>query len=725
MSLKPPLFSLGLISATTLAYEILLMRLFSIIQWHHFAYMIISLALLGYGISGTLVALLQKTFKRYFQFTYPFLLFLFSIASFSCFLVAQHIAFNPEAILWDRQQIYYLITIFILLSIPFIVAASGICLLFVQYPNQIAKIYAIDLLGAGLGSMGIILLLFYVFPLTALLLVSLGGLLATLIAVWEINGLTIIRFWKAPFRSNTSYWKKQGLLFFFLLAYIMAVTFIYNSTLWQLKLSPYKELSKLLNISGTKIIEQQSSPMGLLSIVQSPQIPFRFAPGLSLYNSQEPPEQLGLFSDASNMTAITHYPMEIEKLVYLDQVTSALPYHLSQIKQLLIVGSGGGSDILQALFHKTKHIDALELNPQIINLLSNKFNQYSGFLYSQNNINVYAQDVRGFLNKKQNENNKYYDLIQISLIDSFKASASGLSALNESYLYTVEAIKTYLQHLNQDGYLSISRWVKTPPRDSIKIFATAIEALAHSQIPAQSQHLILIRGWQTATLLIKKSPYTALEINRLKQFCQQRAFDLAWYPGIQSSETNQFNQFRQPWFYQAAKSLLSDSKLQFLEDYKYNVSPATDDKPFFHHFFKWSVLEELLSLHEQGGYALLEMAYIVLLATLIIAIISSIILILLPLLIFNFRSKTKKKFLLPAVEQLRLFIYFFSIGLAFLFIEIAMMQKFILFLHHPIYSIPVVLTAFMIFAGFGSALTKYLLKHFSLRQILLYPIKIS
>ncbi|MCK5535302.1 MAG: hypothetical protein KAI79_00670, partial [Bacteroidales bacterium] len=189
-----------------------------------------------------------------------------------------------------------------------------------------------------------------------------------------------------------------------------------------------------------------------------------------------------------------------------------------------------------------------------------------------------------------------------------------------------------------------------------------------------------------------------------------------------ASETNQFNRFRQPWFYQAASALLSDSRQQFLQDYKYYVSPATDDKPFFHHFFKWSVLEELLSLRDQGGFALLEMGYIVLFATLMFAIISSIILILLPLLVFHFRCTTKVEFSLPVADRLRLFIYFFSIGLAFLFIEIAMMQKFIVFLHHPIYAIPVVLTAFMIFAGLGSIWTKHLILHLSPRQLLLRAI---
>ncbi len=715
MQLKPPLLSLSLISATALAYEILLMRLFSIIQWHHFAYMIISLALLGYGISGTLVSLLQDTLKRYFHIAYPLFLFLFSVSSVSCFFTAQNIPFNPEAILWDTQQVWYLLSLFLLLSLPFLLVASAICLVFLCYPEQIAKIYAADLLGAGGGSIGIIILLFYFFPVTTLLVISLGGLIATLIALLEITPKD----------------KTKSVSFFIVLTGLIFVLTVQNQPL---KISPYKDEAKVLNISGTRIIEQQSSPLGLLSIVESVLVPFRHAPGLSLYNSQEPPEQLGLFSDASNMTAITRFPDKLEKLSYLDQVTSALPYHLKNIHHLLIIGAGGGSDILQAMFHKTEQIDAVELNPKIIELLTNQFAQYSGNIYSHDNVHIYSGDIRAFLSrskmKKKDKLNSHYDLIQISLMDSFNASASGLYALNESYLYTTEALQLYLQHLNQNGYLAISRWVKTPPRDAIKMLATAVQALENLAIKDIADHIVLIRGWQTSTLLVKKSPFNSLEIKQLKHFSQTRGFDVAWYPGIKAGEANQVNRFREAYFYQAASAILSDSKnpssnlpkKQFLHNYKYYVYPASDDKPFFHHFFKWSTFSELLSLRNQGGLVLVEMGYVVLLVTLALAIFSSIILVMLPLLVFHFRAKTKVEFSLPVKKRLKLFLYFFFIGLAFLLIEIAMMQKFILFLHHPIYAIPVVLSAFMIFAGLGSAGTTGLFSRLSQRQLLLIAI---
>ena len=156
---RPPYISIALLSGCVLAYEVLLMRLFSIIQWHHFAYMVIGLALLGYGMSGTLVSIFQNRLSARYEKLYIACITLFGISSIVCFLLAQHIPFNAEEILWNSEQVIFLAYIFLLLTIPFFFAATGICLSFTRYPMFIPPIYAVDLLGAGLGSLAIIILL--------------------------------------------------------------------------------------------------------------------------------------------------------------------------------------------------------------------------------------------------------------------------------------------------------------------------------------------------------------------------------------------------------------------------------------------------------------------------------------------------------------------------------------------------------------------------------------
>lgn len=667
------LASVFVLSACALSYEILLMRLFAIIQWHHFAYMVIGLALLGYGVSGTVISLFRDFFQRHFSSAYISSILLFAFTSSMVFMLAQHIPFNPEVILWDWHQIVYLMVIFILLSIPFFFAASAFCLAFMTYPSRLAPIYAADLTGAALGSLGIIVLLFWFFPNQALFFISLLGLVAALIALPLANSRTAT-----------------------ILTSLMLIGTVFFNLFFNtdLKLSEYKSLSQMLQIQGSEVLHQKSSPLGLLTTVENKTIPLRHAPGLSLNANQLILPQIALFTDGDNLSAITRYPEKPDDLAYLGYMTSALAYKLAKPANTLIVGGSGGSDILQAIYHDAETIDVLEINPQTIQLVNKDLGGYSSKLYSHEKVNSYTSDVRDYLTKT----NKSYALVQISLMDAFNASSSGLHALHENYLYTVEAIKLYLQSLKENGYLSMTRWINMPPRDTLKLLNTTIQSMQELGFDNPGESIIFIRGWQTATLLVKNGKFTSEELQLTRHFNKQRSFDPAWLPDIRREEVNQYNRLASPLFYHAASALLSDEREAFINSYKFNLSPATDDKPFFHHFFKWNTFTELLALREQGGMPLIEWGYLILLASLLIAIMSSILLIVIPS-IFLRRNKSRQK---SAVRYRQVIMYFTLIGLAFLMIEISFIQKFILFLHHPIYSVTLTLSTFLFFAGIGS-----------------------
>lgn len=677
-----PRFSIALISASSLAYEILLMRLFSIIQWHHFAYMIISLALLGYGASGTFLALNYHRLTRNYPLVFIGNLLLFGLSSLACYLLAQQIPFNAQEILWDGHQVWYLLMLYLLLALPFFFAANAIGLALMSYRQDIPRLYAADLFGAGIGSIGIVLLLFIVFPEDSLRIIAAMGIGTAAIACWELR------------LKNKIKW---------LLLSGVIVPFLLPGSWTDLTLSPYKELSQTLRITGSKVIAEHSSPLGLLSIVESPTVPLRHAPGLSLNATQEPPAQLGVFTDGDAMTVISENPgngkNNFQRFAYLDQLTSALPYHLQKPQQVLILGAGGGSEVLQARYHDVKNIEAVELNPQMVKLVREDYARFSGNLYNNNNIQLHIAEARGFVTGTDAQ----YDLIQVALLDGFSASSAGLYALSESYLYTVEALQQYLDRLTPGGYLAISRWVKLPPRDTLKLFATAVAALEKKDLGQVGQRLVLIRSWQTSTLLIKNGEFSPQEITALQSFCEQRAFDLAYYPGMPASQANRYNRLREPVFYQAAQALMGDQRKAFLTDYKFNIQAATDDRPYFFNFFKWSALPEILSLKGKGGLPLLEGGYLVLVATLLQALIVSLVLIVLPLFFVPKAAATTETI---SIRLWQVFGYFFALGLAFLFIEIAFIQKFILFLHHPLYAVAVVLAAFLFFAGLGSAYSK-------------------
>ncbi|MDX1698369.1 MAG: hypothetical protein R3308_08785, partial [Thiohalobacterales bacterium] len=423
-------------------------------------------------------------------------------------------------------------------------------------------------------------------------------------------------------------------------------------------------------------------------------VPLRHAPGLSIQARTEPPAQLGVFTDGDGMTAITRDTGDREALAYLDQLTWALPYHLGTPERVLILGAGGGSEVLQAVYHGAGHIDAVELNPQMTRLLQQDYADFAGHLYDRPGITVHLDEARGFVAGSRAQ----YDVIQMAMLDSFAAASAGLYALSENYLYTIEALQAYMRHLRPGGYLVMSRWIKLPPRDTLKLFAMAVEALEGMGVAEPGEQLILIRGWQTSTLIMKNGSVTDAERKALRDFCNARAFDVAWYPRMQAYEANRFNILRTPWFYRAATALLGEQREAFIDDYKFDLSPATDDRPYFFKFFRWPVLPEILALRGQGGMPLLEAGYLILVATLLQALVISVVLILLPLGFLPRRDASTP----GEVQRLPVLVYFGAIGLAFLFLEIAFIQKFILFLSHPLYAVAVVLCAFLVFAGLGS-----------------------
>ena len=668
-----PSLSIALVSATALAYEVLLMRLFSIIQWHHFAYMMISLALLGYGVSGAFLMLLQRRLLRHFAASYIINLALFGVCSVGCFLIAQHIPFNAEEVLWDARQTVWLLCTYLLLAVPFFFAANAIGLALIHYRARLSRIYAADLLGAGLGSIGILALLFVVLPLQALTVLGLLGICAALLASWELQ------------QTRTAAW----------LVPLAAALLLMPASWSTLEMSPYKGLSQILLVKDTHIIAERSSPLGLLSVVESPTIPLRHAPGLSLNASTEPPPQLGVFTDGDGLSVISRYNGDRHTLSHLDQLTSALPYHLRPINRALILGAGGGADVLQALYHRAENIDAVELNPQFARLVTTDYADFAGHLYQTPGVTLHIAEARSFAAGSPGD----YDLIQVSLLDSFSASASGQYALSENHLYTTEALAEFLKQLAQHGFLSITRWIKLPPRDTLKLFATSVAALRSSGVNDPGQQLILIRGWQTSTLLVKNGAVNAQDIERVKAFCAARSFDAVWYPGITRDESNRYNRLRDAWFHDAAQALLGEQREGFLDDYKFNLRPSSDNQPYFFHFFKWRTLTEVLQLRERGNAPLTDTGYLVLTATLVQAIVASLLLILLPIWIYQRRGSPAKQ----GVRRSMVMAYFFILGLAFLFIEIAFIQKFLLFLHHPLYAVAVVLSSFLVFSGLGSA----------------------
>ncbi len=659
------------ISAAAIGYEILLMRVLSIVQWHHFAYMIISLALLGYGASGTFIALLRSHLEPRFETAFAASALFFSIAMIVCFIVAQRVPFNALEIVWDRGQFLNLAVVYVVFFVPFFFAACCIGLAFTCRGGDASRIYFFDLFGAGLGAVLIIVLLFAVSPQTALVLLVLLPLAASAIMASTLTS-------RLPLAIAQ-------------LAWLALLAIGIPQAHLELRISEYKGLSQALQVIDSRILEQSSSPLGLITVVDSPTVPIRHAPGLSFNTRHIPPVQLAVFTDADGMSAITRYDGNPGSVAYLGDLTAALPFRLLENPVVLVLGAGTGSEVLLSLFHGASRVDAVELNPQMTELVAGTYADFAGRIYDDPRVTVYTDEARGFVARSGGG----YDLVQIGLLDSFGASGAGVQALNESYIYTTGALREYLADLEPGGLLAITRWIKMPPRDSVKLIATAIEALRQSGVSEPGRRIAMIRSWNTSTLLIKNGDLTASEIGRIREFARSRSFDTVYFPGMRAEAANRFNRLADPYLFDAASALLGDSTGDFFERYKFYVEPASDDRPYFFHFFRWGTLPEVMALRKAGGAGLIEWGYLVLVATIVQAAVLGLVLILLPL------SLVRRAW--PAGTARRFGFYFLLLGLAFLFVEMAFIQKFILFLSNPLYSVAVVLSGFLLFAGLGSA----------------------
>jgi hypothetical protein len=246
----------------------------------------------------------------------------------------------------------------------------------------------------------------------------------------------------------------------------------------------------------------------------------------------------------------------------------------------------------------------------------------------------------------------------------------------------------------------------------LKVLATALRSLRKAGAINPGRHILLIRSWKTTTLVVAKMPLTPQQIDRAKAFCQERWFDLVYYAGISSDEVNRFTRLAQPDYFLAATALIDDPQ-SYIEHYKFAIEPASDDRPYFYRFFKWSVMNELLALRDSGGAALVDQGYPMLVITLMLAVLFSVVLIPVPLILSRLNQGATPNRVdanrgpvtgsnLGLREALPVLLYFLCLGFGFMFVEIALIQRVVLFLSHPVISATVVIAVFLVFAGLGS-----------------------
>jgi hypothetical protein len=674
--------SLLLISAATLTFEITLTRLFSVAQFYHFAFMIVSIALLGFGASGTALMIFPVLGRKDPQRSLGLLGLAAGVSILGAYLLTNKLPFDSFSIAWDRQQVGILVLHYGTLATPFFFSGMAVGLLLDVYPKSAGDTYAVNLFGSALGCVFALLAPPF---LGAEGTVTLGSGLATLGALVSLrNGSTLTGVYDRRGRGTET--SAVLLLIFVCLDLGLRFAGRLGLPLMELHLSPYKGYSYAVQYPNAETIYRGWNAFSRVDVVRSGGI--HSIPGLSYRYLELLPRQDGLFVDGDDLSALLP---EVADLSFSSYLPLALSFELQPGARVLVLEPRGGLDVLAALALGAERVTAVEGNPLIVAAAEQ--------IYNQPRVQVILEADRTYLRR---ERERTYDVIVLSLTNSYYPVRSGAYSLAEDYRYTVESFQDALARLTPDGLLSVTRWLQDPPSEGLRTFALAVTALENSGGKPESQ-IVAFRGYNTITILVKNRDYTPDELGTIRTFLSERAFDLVHAPDIHPKEINRYNILPEPIYYQLFSELLKAEPRQvFYDAYPFDVRPPTDDHPFFGHYFKWSQAEQIIAEMGHTWQPFGGAGYFVILALLALAAFMAGAIILLPLAIRQPVRKTEPR---HQVSMVRPLLYFGLIGLAFLLVEIPLLQRFILYLGNPAYALTTVLFSILLFSASGSRLS--------------------
>ncbi|HKZ38073.1 MAG TPA: hypothetical protein VJ184_10500, partial [Chryseolinea sp.] len=623
--------SIAFLSAAIIAFQLALIQILSIVQWYHFAYMIISIALLGFGAAGSLLALLRKQMTDHTELLLPFLMTGTGIAMSLVTDVSQmaFIRFDSYLLFAEYTHIGRLLVTYLLFLIPFFLGALAIGLIFVKHVDTIGKIYFANLLGSGAGGIVALVLIAIFFPSQLPAFIAILPVMAAMLIIPKNK-----RFLHVAFS-------------------LVAVAVITWKCLYppRLVLSEYKDISKTLLLPDAKILLEKTSPYGVLQMVASPAL--RYAPGLSLTAKKTARTKMAAFINGDWSGVVTDWK-KTDTTMILDYTTSALPYEMAKRNQVLVLQSGTCIDVAHAVTRNAKKIVAVEGIPIILSTLQNQFASETDSLLAHPAVSVHNLDPRTFLSIDAD----HFDLIVLPIVGTFGGS-SGINALDEQFILTKDAFREMWLKLNAGGAISVTSWMDYPLRNPLKILATIVEVLSELGIESPKDNLAAIRSWGTITFVITKTPLKANEIKTIRSFCEEMMFDPAILPQVSDEERTRYNQFQDNLFFDYVDKIISPERDAFYEDYDFNIKPAIDNKPYFSQYIKLSSLKRLAEFVGNRSLPFLEIGYLLIILTLIQISVASFILILLPLFKIGWKGKSKTEIIL----------YFGGIGLGYMFVE--------------------------------------------------------
>ena len=632
---------IALVSLATLVLELTLTRLFSATMFYHFAFLAISLALFGSGASGVfLYALRPRLEDRIRQPERLLAVFcaLFALATVAALAVILAHPLSPAAP--RLGTLASLAWIYVAAALPFFFSGCVITLAITAWAREISRLYLYDLAGAALG---------------CLLLVPLLGLLGAIDTVLAAAGIALL---------GGVLLTGQRLLVPLFAAAVLLVP--WNRATGAFVLRESKGLSE------HGLLFSRWNSFSRVTVVQP-----------------EDRERQLIFIDSDAATVIYEDGSDNQRHAGLRDRIEGLAYHLGERRKVLIIGPGGGVDVILARLGGASDISAVELNPLVARdvMSSEPFLSFSGRLYQQPGVRLFVDDGRSFLRRSRES----YDLVVATMVDTWAATAAGAFALSENNLYTVEAFRDYLERLAPGGMLSMTRWHQSPPDQLLRLVALGRAALAEQGVSNPERHFVIVRGpdegmpLSMATVLLKKSPFTPEEVDRAEAYARRLGLELLYTPRTRGA--NDLTRF-----------VIAANPNAFASGHESNIEPSRDNSPFF---FQTVRCDKLVSRRWAfGEWRRTNLGTLVLFG--LVAITAAVVLafILGPLLLMRGRLAAAAR---PG--RLSFLLYFAALGAGFIVVEIVLLQKSVLFLGHPAYALTVVLFSVLLSSGLGSFLS--------------------
>ena len=656
-----------------LCLELVLTRLMSLTLYHHFAFLAVSLALLGIAVGGVAVyAFPTPTGYVDVCRRMGWASLGFAATVVTSFVVQQHFSLSAEQNLSGLLSTTIKVT---MLATPFFFVGWCMALGLRYYAFDASRVYAADLLGAGCGSLFSIGLLEYLGGIGALVALSFPAGLSA----WAFFSTGTSNTAKGRWKANA--WIAASLL----LSLAMGSLLDLRPPNRSVTSAPLTERWNAFSRVG--VYEIRDSAKALRETVSS-----RYAGSF--------PEVKFIQIDSSAGSHILNFSDgDLSSHEYLIHDITYVGFHLhDRDGKVLVIGPGGGRDVLAALLTGRQQITGIEVNPIIADLMRNEFASFSGNLWQRPGFDLVVDEARSYLARDHH----HYDFIHASLACTWAATAGGAFVLTENSLYTVEAFSAYLAHLNDSGILSMTMWFRGRPGELLRLVNLGQEALRKEGVAEPKLHIAVLShstGQKYAkvldsgfgTFLMKKTPFQPDELERLKQLVDLLGFKVLYAP----------DQPSEPEF----KALLENDPHQFTENYPLDISPPSDDRPFF--FYQMRYADFVPALFGNGaGPSNSDPLHRTVAGILMSLLLASTILVLTLLLIpLSWKSLAKSDLTMRSIIQL---MYFALIGLGFMLVEIPLLQRLSIFLGKPIFAFSVVLFTLLTCAGIGSFLSVWL-----------------